>query len=340
MILMSQNSAHRFVVFCRLWSILLGVLLLMAGCGERAGGQGAGERQYPYRVVTTVGMVGDIVRNVAGEKANVQTLIGEGVDPHLYRPTPGDINALLKSQVIFYSGLMLEGKMADTLVSLSRHGKPVHAVTELLDPQYLLEPPQLQGHYDPHVWMDVAAWSLAVKQVANALAEFDPDNAEYYQANATGYRAELARLDEYARNSLASIPKNSRVLITAHDAFNYFGRAYGLDVLGIQGISTADEASVSDINRLVDAIISRDVKAVFVESSVPEKNVRALIEGVAARGRSITVGGELYSDAMGPAGTYEGTYIGMLDHNITAIARALGGSAPAAGMQGNLTEQP
>jgi manganese/zinc/iron transport system substrate-binding protein len=294
------------------------------------------ERDYPYRVATTVGMVTDIVRTVAGPLADVQGIIGDGVDPHLYKPTRGDVAALLRADVVFYSGLMLEGKMADALIKVGRRGKPVYAVTELLDEEYLLEPADMQGHHDPHVWMDAKAWGKAVEAVARSLIEFDPTNAEGYRSRGTELEKELRRLDAYAREKIGSIPKSQRILITAHDAFNYFGRAYDIEVIGIQGISTESEAGIGDINRLVDLIVDRNVSAVFVETSVAHKNVQALVEGAASRGKTIRIGGELFSDAMGPAGTYEGTYIGMIDHNVTTIVRALGGDAPESGLNGQL----
>ncbi len=291
----------------------------------------------PYNVVTTVGMVGDIVRQVAGERASVTNVIGEGVDPHLYKPTRGDVAALIKADVVFYAGLMLEGKMADVLIKVATRGKPVFAVTELIDESYLLEPEDMQGHYDPHVWMDVSGWTRAVDAVATALGSYDKANAAEYTKNAVRYKAELATLDAYIKKVTGSIPESGRVLVTAHDAFNYFGRAYGLEVKGIQGISTESEAGLKDINGLVDDIVKRNIRAVFVESSVADKNVRALIEGAAQRGHEVVIGGELYSDAMGAAGTYEGTYMGMLDHNATVIAIALGGTAPVGGLQGKLS---
>ncbi len=300
----------------------------------------AGPTEYPYRAVATTGMVADIVRHVAGDKAEVANLIGEGVDPHLYKPTRNDVVALQEADIVFYSGLLLEGKMTDVLVKLARRGKAVYAVTELLSEKDLLEPPALEGHYDPHVWMDVSAWSRAVEAVSRSLGEFDSSNAAYYTDNAKRYRAELDTLHEYTRRVIASIPEGRRVLVTAHDAFGYFGRAYGIEVRGIQGISTESEAGLEDINRLVDFLVERDVRAVFVETSVAEKNVRALLEGARSKGRTVTIGGGLFSDAMGAPGTYEGTYIGMIDHNATTIARALGGEAPAGGMQGRLSAGP
>lgn len=300
----------------------------------------AGEptRPYPFKVVTTVGMVTDIVRQVAGDRAEVTGIIGEGVDPHLYKPTRNDVAALMSADVVFYSGLMLEGKMADTLVKLARTGKPVYAVTERLDEKDLLEPEGFGGHFDPHVWMDAGAWRKAVDAVATALGEYDPVNRTSYERRARDYGGELERLDAYVRETIATIPEGQRVLVTAHDAFHYFGRAYRIKVMGIQGISTESEAGLQDINRLVDFIVTKQVRAVFVETSVADRNVRALVEGAKSRGHEVIIGGALFSDAMGRTGTYEGTYIGMLDHNATTIARALGGDAPPRGMQGRLAE--
>ncbi len=327
----------------RLWAFVatpfLAALFAFApfGCDRASGtGNGGPPTRYPYNVVTTVGMVRDIVRQVAGDKATVSGVIGSGVDPHLYKPTRSDIATLLEADVVFYSGLMLEGKMIDTFVKLSRDGKPVFAVTERVDESFLLSPPDMEGHQDPHVWMDPKGWMKAVEVVADSLAQYDPANAPEYKANAEKYLADLRKLDEYATKSLGSIPEKQRVLITAHDAFNYFGRAYDMEVRGIQGLSTESEAGLQDLNNLVQFIVDRDIQAVFVESSVAAKNVQALIDGANARGKTVTIGGTLFSDAMGAEGTYEGTYVGMIDHNVTTITRALGGEAPAKGMQGKL----
>jgi manganese/zinc/iron transport system substrate-binding protein len=290
---------------------------------------------YPIKVGTTVGMVADIVKEVAGNKAVVTNIIGAGVDPHVYNPTRGDVAVLMKSDIIFYSGLLLEGQMTEILAKVGAK-KPVHAVTERLQTEYLLRD-ETTNHDDPHVWMDVRGWSQAVEVVARALSEFDPPNAAHYGRNAEAYQGRLKELDAYARKAIASIPENRRVLVTAHDAFNYLSRAYGIEVLGIQGISTESEAGLKDINRIVETLVTRGVPAVFVETSVSDKNVKALIEGAAARGHRVAIGGELFSDAMGNAGTYEGTYIGMIDHNVTTISRALGGNASAGGMSGKLS---
>jgi manganese/zinc/iron transport system substrate-binding protein len=296
----------------------------------------AEELTYPYKIGTTVAMVTDIVEKVAGSKAVVTGIVGEGVDPHLFTPTRSDVQVLLDSDIVLYVGLMLEGKMSDTLVRVASSGKPVYRVTDLLDEEFLLEPEEFEGHFDPHVWMDAEGWGKAVEAVSRTLSKFDPANADTYKANADAYLEEVATLDAYAVKVISSIPEKQRVLITAHDAFNYFGRAYGIEVLGIQGISTESEAGLQDVNNLVEYIVKNDIKAVFVETSVADKNIRALIEGAAARGHEVKIGGELFSDAMGEPGTYEGTYIGMIDHNATIIARALGGSAPEKGMDGKL----
>ena len=321
---------------------LLAILFAGSGCNDADSpgvGNGA-DRSYPYRIVTTCGMVTDIVRNVAGDKAEVIGLMGPTVDPHLHKPTRSDVRALAEADIIFYVGLMLEGRMADTFVSLAGSGKPVYAVTDGLDEAQLREPPEFEGHWDPHVWMDVSLWSQCTQAVADRLATFDPANAQYYQANAANYRKELETLDAYIRQVIGSIPEDQRILITAHDAFGYFGEAYGLQVQAPQGITTESEPSVEDVNQLVNLVVDRQIRAIFVESSVNPKGIRAIQQGAEKQGWKLDLGGRLFSDAMGPEGTYEGTYIGMMDHNATTIARALGGEAPPRGMQGRLAEPP
>jgi len=283
-------------------------------------------------------MVTDIVAQVVGEHGRVQGLMGPGVDPHLYKPTRNDIGQLSDADMVFYNGLMLEGRMADTFTKVARAGKPVYAVTEEIDESYLREPPEFEGHWDPHVWMDVAAWSEAVRFIADVMAQYDPPHAETYQQNAAEYRKQLEELDAYVRETIASIPDGQRVLITAHDAFGYFSRAYDIPVRSVQGISTESEAGIDDINRLVDFIVERKIRAIFIESSVSRKNIEAVIEGAADKGWQVEIGGELFSDAMGSGGTYEGTYVGMMDHNATTIATALGGDAPPGGFQGQLNK--
>lgn len=315
---------RRFALVC----VALISLLHASGRGALAGPE-----KYPYKVVTTVGMVTDIVTRVAGDKAQVTGIIGAGVDPHLYKATRGDVVQLMQADVVFYSGLFLEGKMTDTLIKIGR-SKPV---TELINKELLLTPEGAQGHHDPHVWMDASLWARAVDAVVASLSSYDPPNAELYARNGEALREECTKLHAYGVKVIASIPESGRVLVTSHDAFGYFGRAYGMKVLGVQGLSTESEAGLKDINNLVDYIVRHRVKAVFIESSVSPKNIRAVIDGAKSRGHEVVIGGTLFSDAMGEAGTYEGTYIGMLDHNITTVARALGGEAPERGLNDKLS---
>lgn len=315
--------------------VALCVLALIVPACSRTDAGAASASAKP-RVVCTVGMIGDIVRRIAGERAEVIGLIGSGVDPHLYKPTRNDLVLLQEADLVFYNGLLLEGRMSDSLVRLARE-KPVVAVTEGLERENLLEPPEFAGHFDPHVWMDVSAWSKAAPVIASALTKLLPAHRAEFEARLGELQQELSSLHAYVTSAIASIPAEQRVLVTAHDAFNYFGRAYGIRVIGIQGISTESEAGLNDINRLVDMLVEQRIGAVFVESSVSDKNVQALIEGAASRGHSVRIGGTLFSDAMGMEGTYEGTYIGMIDHNATTIARALGGSAPPQGANGKLS---
>jgi len=312
------------------------LLFLLSACGDKEN-TGNPSDGGTYQITATVGMIADIVRNVAGNHASVTGIIGEGIDPHLYKPTAPDVKALQAADVIFYNGLMLEGKMSDILVRTARTGKPVFAVTEEIqnDSNYVMS--DEAQHFDPHVWMDVSGWIRAVDVIEKSLSAHDPDHAEDYKNNASAYREKLKKLDAYAKEAISSIPAEQRVLVTAHDAFNYMARAYGLEVKGIQGVSTESEAGVKDIEDLVTFLVESKIPAVFVETSVSDKNIRALIEGCNAKGHKVVIGGELFSDAMGSTGTYEGTYIGMIDHNITTITRALGGTAPEKGLNEKLS---
>lgn len=280
------------------------------------------------KVVTTTGMIGDVARQVAGEHATVRSIMGEGVDPHLYTPRASDIRGIMAADLVLYNGLLLEGRMSEVFKRAAEKGLKVRPVCEVLEQKYLLEDASQPGHPDPHVWMDVRAWMQVTNAIAASLCEADPANCDDYNANAKVYNGKLDTLDNFVRNALRSVPRNHRVLVTAHDAFNYFGRAYDIEVMGIQGVSTESEAGLADINGLVDLIVERKIPAVFIESSVPDKYVRALIEGAASRGHEVKIGGELFSDAMGKPGTFEGTYVGMLSHNGSTIAKALGGSVP------------
>ena len=327
------------------WSIVTAVVaagFLLLGCdssepGASSGSDGSSSGQL--HVVATVGMVADVVRNVGGDQVVVDQLMGSGVDPHLYKPTRDDVRRIMDADAVFYAGLLLEGRMTDTLLKVAR-SKPVFGVTELIEESFLLEPDGAEGHPDPHVWMDVNAWATTIDVVADALSEMRPESAEDFAKRADTYRAQLAALHEYGQQTISTIPESQRVLITSHDAFNYFGRAYDLEVMGVQGISTESEAGLRRINELVDLIVELKVAAVFIESSVSRKNIEALVDGAESRGHHVIIGGELFSDAMGADGAYEGTYLGMLDHNITLVTRRLGGEAPEKGHLGKLALTP
>ena len=289
------------------------------------------------RVVATTGMIADTARRVGGDSVKVEALMGSGIDPHSYRQTRSDIALMLRADLVLWNGLYLEAQMEEFLAGLARRTDVV-AVAEAVPPDRLLASSEYNGRFDPHVWMAPPLWSMVVDAMADAIAAARPDAGDTIRSHAAAYREELAALDAYARDAIASVPEPSRVLVTAHDAFGYLGREYGLDVLGIQGISTESEAGLARIGELVDGLVERNIGAVFVETSVSDRNVRALIEGARARGHDVAIGGELFSDAMGAEGTYEGTYVGMIDHNVTTIARALGGDVPERGLNGRLGE--
>ena len=273
-------------------------------------------------VVATIGMIRDVAQNVGGEHVRVVGLMGPGVDPHLYKASEGDVRRLFRADVVFYGGLHLEARMGEVLEEMGGRTR-VAAVSEAVPVSERLAPPEFQGAYDPHVWFDVRLWALTVDVIQRTLSEADPAHARDYAANADRYRAQLAELDRYVREQAARVPEERRVLITAHDAFNYFGRAYGFRVRGLQGISTAAEAGTADVQDLAEFIATRRIPALFVESSIPRRTIEAVQEAVAARGYDVRIGGSLFSDAMGNPGTPEGTYIGMVRHNIDTIVGAL-----------------
>lgn len=304
----------RFMV--RWLTLILGALLVAAGCGKGTDTPAGGSLQ----VTVTTGMIADVVRNVGGEHVAVTALMGPGVDPHLYKASEGDIGKLSAASIIFYNGLHLEGRMADVLVKMARN-KPTVAVAEAIPEGDLMMTED--GAEDPHIWFDVKLWMKTVSVVRDELSKLDPANKEAYAANAAAYLKELEAVDIYAREQLAAIPTGQRVLVTAHDAFGYFGRAYQVEVMGLQGISTAAEYGLSDVQALVDLLVQRKIKAVFVESSVPKRSIEALVQGAQAKGHTVAIGGELFSDAMGAGGTPEGSYIGMVRHNVDTIVKAL-----------------
>ncbi len=292
--------------------------------------------QAPLKVVATTGMIADAVRQVGGDQVEVKGLMGPGVDPHAYRQTRSDIVAMTRADLVLWHGLYLEAQMDDFFEDLGRK-QTVVAVAESVDKSKLRAHDDYADKYDPHIWMSPALWADVVTKVQETLTEARPEAAEIFAANAKAHLAELDALTAYAEKALTAVPEESRVLLTAHDAFGYFGAAYGFEVMGVQGISTQSEAGLNRIGELVDTLVDRQLTAVFVESSVSDRSMRALIEGAAAKGHKVSVGGELYSDAMGEPGTYEGTYVGMLDHNITVIAGALGADVPDQGLNGKLS---
>lgn len=303
--------------------ILAGLFLSLATACRQEGHEDSGT----LRVVCTTGMVGDAVKSLLGDSlTRVKTLMGPGVDPHLYKASQGDVAALQNADIIVYNGLHLEGKMNDILKGL-RGRQKVWAMAENLPEEKLINSTDYAGAYDPHIWFDVALWSEAVQYLADSLAQAWPERAPEVRKRWASYREDLAALHREAQEVMSRIPKEQRVLITAHDAFKYFGRAYDVEVRGLQGISTASEYGLRDVTELVQFAVRRNIPALFVESSVPARAVEAVLEGARQKGHRMQLGGELYSDAMGPAGTSEGTYTGMVRHNLHTIARAL---APAA----------
>lgn len=312
--------------------VALSAALLITGL---FGGMLSVAAESRLQVVATTGMVADVVREVGGDHVRVEGLMGPGVDPHLYRQTRRDITALSRADAVFWNGLYLEAQLEEFLERLAQR-RPVFAVAEGVPERLRLSDEEYRNQSDPHVWMDPGRWRYGVEAVRSALVELHPEQKAYFDQRAEAYLSELETLNDYALQVLGSVPEGKRVLVTAHDAFGYFGDAYGFEVLGIQGFSTESEAGLSRIEALVDLLVEREIGAIFVESSVSDRNVRALIEGAAARGHSVRIGGELYSDAMGPAGTYEGTWLGMIDHNVSTIARALGGEVPSGGRLGKL----
>lgn len=316
-------------------------LVLFTGCPATSPeGLDAGSLQQSgakrLKVVATTSMVADMVRHVAGDYADVTGLMGEGVDPHLYRPTSRDLGLMIQSDILFYSGLGLEGAMQPAFQRVEKQGRVVVPITRSIPPEKLIHADQTAGHPDPHVWNDAALWAECLPEVVSVLSKADPEHADEFQANADEYRRLLLQLDAYARESISTIPEESRYLVTAHDAFAYFARAYGIQERAVQGISTESEPGVQDINLLVDFLVTHRIPAIFVEATVNSAHLQAVIEGAAQRGWMVKEGGTLYSDSTGNPGTYVGSYQGMFDHNVTTITRALGGKAPEKGLNGRL----
>ena len=275
--------------------------------------------QAQLNVIATTGMIADLVKNIGGEHVEVKALMGTGVDPHLYKATQGDLRRLTNADIIFYNGLHLEGKMQDIFTKLARK-KTVIAVGDAIASSKRLHH---GNNPDPHIWFDLSLWQQAGKRVLSVLQQQDPVNSQSYQIQADKYLTEMNALDQWVKQQLESVPAKQRILITAHDAFGYFGKAYGVKVMGLQGISTAAEFGLQDIKALKDVIVENKVKAVFVESSVSPRFIQSLVAGVKAEGYQVNIGGELYSDAMGLTGTPTDNYFGMVKHNVTTIVNAL-----------------
>lgn len=295
------------------------VIFTLVGCSNSEVSNGENGK---IQVTTTIGMINDIVKNIGGEHVETVGLMKSGVDPHLYKASQGDIKKLEDADMIFYNGLHLEGKMVDIFEKMAK-GKPTIAVTKNISEEKLRSPDDGSQGHDPHVWFNVSHWISAAETVEQELAKFDPEHKEEYKKNAEVYIGKLKELDQYVKEQIASIPEETRVLVTAHDAFGYFGEAYDMKVMGLQGISTASEYGSKDVSELRDYLVKNKIKAVFVESSVPKKAIEAVIEGAKEKGHEIKIGGELFSDAMGEEGTEEGTYIGMVRHNVDTIVSAL-----------------
>lgn len=287
----------------------------------------AGAAEKP-KVVATVGMLADVAANVAGDCAAVEAMMGPGTDPHLYQASAGDVRALFAADAILYVGHNLEGQLGEVLGKVAER-KPTSAVAEAAIGEDELIWPEDASYADPHVWMDAALWARTAPVVAGVLGGLAPDCAEAMRARAEDYADQLAALDAWVEAAVASIPERQRILVTAHDAFAYYGRAYGIEVAGIQGVSTESEAGIADIRETVEMVVSREVPAVFVESTINPRTVQAVIDSVRQRGHDVVLGPELYSDAMGEAGTPGGTYIGMIHANTVGIVTALGGEPPA-----------
>lgn len=274
-------------------------------------------------VVTTTTMVTDLVKNIGGDKIDINGLMGAGVDPHLYKASEGDVAKLFNADVIIYSGLHLEGKLVEVFEKMEHQNKKTIEISDVIAKDNLIGSALFASNYDPHIWFDITNWTKMTVYVADKLAEIDVKNVDFYQKNAKIYLEKLQVLNKEVAQKINELSEEKRILVTAHDAFNYFGRQHKFNVVGLQGLSTATEAGVQDVQKLAKFIIENKVKAIFVESSVPKRTIEALQEAVKSKGHEVVIGGTLYSDALGSAGTIEGTYIGMYKANVNTIVNAL-----------------
>ncbi|SFN45411.1 manganese/zinc/iron transport system substrate-binding protein [Bizionia echini] len=281
------------------------------------------ETNSKLKVVTTTTMITDLVQNIGGNYIAVEGLMGSGVDPHLYKASEGDVNKIARADVIFYGGLHLEGKLVEVFEKMGSQNINTIAVSDTLDKKTLIGSEYFASNYDPHIWFDVTNWELITQFVVKKLSEANPENQAIFKKNGEDYLNKLQALNVHIKSVIKTLPENKRILVTAHDAFNYFGQAYGFEVVGLQGLSTATEAGVQDVQNLATFIIDKQVKAIFIESSVPKRTIEALQAAVQYKGFDVQIGGTLYSDALGNAGTEEGTYIGMFRYNVNTIVNAL-----------------
>lgn len=297
-------------------SFIVLIISTLLGCGS------VQEEKSSLYIVTTTGMLADAVKNIVQDSAEVHAIMGAGVDPHVYKASQGDLEKFLKADIIVFGGLHLEGKLTEVLKKLSRT-KPVLGVGDELPKTLLRADKNFASTVDPHIWFDVKIWSEAVKVIAKEIISLDGNHAEYYKANTDKYIKTLLMLDKEVKDVIETIPSQKRVMITAHDAFNYFGNAYNIEVMGLQGISTTAEFGLRDVSNLVNFILEHQIRAIFLETSVSDRAIKAVIAGVNEKGGKLLIGGNLFSDAMGASGTPEGTYIGMVKHNVETIVKAL-----------------
>ena len=299
--------------------ILITALISLIGCKSKTENKATSK----LKVVTTTTMITDMVEHIGGDKIEVKGLMGSGVDPHLYKASEGDVSKLTEADVIIYNGLHLEGKLEDVFKKMKASKKEVIAVAEAINPSQLISSENFASNYDPHIWFQIDYWIACTRFAADELAKIDSTNAEIFHKNAEAYITELKTLKVENEKLVISLPKEKRILVTAHDAFNYFGKSYDFEVVGLQGLSTATEAGVKDVQNLANLIIEKGVKAIFVETSVPKRTIETLQAAVKAKGHEVTIGGELFSDALGTKNTPEATYVGMYKHNISTIVNAL-----------------
>ncbi len=298
--------------------ILFTLMLLSLSCKKESK-----DKNQKLNIVTTTSMITDLVQNITGDLVNIQGLMGSGVDPHLYKASEGDVTKLVNADVIFYNGLHLEGKLVEVFEKMHHQNIKAIAVADAISQNDLIGSAYFASNYDPHIWFSTVNWQHITKFVTNKLKEIDPKNAETFEANGKVYLDKLRKLDTKLKNIIKTLPVEKRILVTAHDAFSYFGKAYQFNVIGLQGLSTATEAGVQDVQKLANFIIEKEVKAIFVESSVPKRTIEALEAAVKSKNHTVNIGGTLYSDALGNLGTHEGTYIGMFEYNVNTIVNAL-----------------